>query len=307
MNIDIKLLKDLCNISSPSKEECAMITYILNYCYKIDNITLELDHYNNLFITKNTNNPSYYPCVIAHMDQIITHKRTYRVEILGDLIRGRHKNDKSSCGLGLDDKVGICIALQLLNYFEDLKVIFTTEEEIGALGAQEASNNIYFLGDVQYFLQADRRGDGDFIVNSNGIEIASKEFLKDVRPLMDSYKYRPAYGTFTDVGELCYETKIAGCNISCGYYKNHSKHEYGILSHMTKCLNFMKDIIINLPKDKVYNLPTIRKYNDYKSYYKNYDPDPYNMYTQGGDDQDALPCDTCKTWDCMHCTLMNDY
>lgn len=67
--VNTTLLKTLCEIVHPSRQEQAMITYILNFCYTIEGIKFEMDDENNLFITKNTTNPAVYPCLVAHMDR----------------------------------------------------------------------------------------------------------------------------------------------------------------------------------------------------------------------------------------------
>lgn len=335
MKLDIKLLKKLCLIPAASRNEQPMISFILNYCYNIDNLEFELDHYNNLFITKNTNNPDYYPCVIAHMDRIITHKGPYGVNVKAGTITGFHKVDKSPCGLGLDDGVGICCALQLLDKLPNLKVVFTTEEEIGAIGAREATTNIDFLSNVRYFLQADRRGNSDFIVHTNGIQVSSPEFIKDLTPLMHTYGYLQATGTLTDVGEFCEELGISGCNLSCGYYGAHSSKEYGIIEDIQRCLDLMEEIILTLPEDKVYTLEVKKywyskeddPYGLYRDYY-GYDDDTYDFEWKPDEDAwekydeackkaeeeapkelayDEIPCDYCKNMDCMNCKYVNGF
>ena len=324
MKLDLKLLKKLCLITSPSRNEQPMISFIINYCYNIPNLTFEMDHYNNLFLTKNTTNPKYYCCVVAHLDQIVTNKGPFGVNIKAGLITGYHKVDKSSCGLGLDDGVGICIALQLLKSQPNLKVLFTTEEELGAIGAREATTNIDFLSDVRYFLQADRKGNSDFITYTNCIDVCSPEFISDMMPIMHKYGYKQAAGTLTDVGELCEELGISGCNLSCGYYAPHSSKEYGVVEDIQRCLNLMEEVINTLPEDKVYTLDVKKSYHNYS-----YEDDPYGIYDDYGydfdwkPDKDAwtkydeackaaeeapievpfeeIPCDHCRDMDCMHC------
>ena len=338
MKIDIKLLKKLCLIPSPSRNEQPIISFVINHCYGIPNLTFEMDHYNNLFITKNTTNPDYYACVLAHMDQVITHKSPFGISIHNGVISGYHKSDKTPCSLGLDDKVGICIALQLLKELPDLKIVLTTEEEMGAIGAREATTNVDFLNNVRYFLQADRKGCSDFITFTNGLNVVSPEFVVDVSPIMQRYGYSQNHGTLTDVGEFCEELEISGCNLSCGYYLQHSSKEYGILDQMTNCLNLMEEIIRTLPEDKVYDLEVV---SPYKYNYPSED-DPYGIYSRyddygydfewkpEGSDQESdfdkynkacenaeqeqmklaygeIPCDHCRNWDCMNCKYLNDF
>lgn len=318
MKLNTKLLKDLYMIDHPSGSEQPMISFILNYCKPIPNITFELDHYNNLFITKNTNNPETYACLLAHTDQIETNKGPYRVLELDDMICGIHKSDGSRCGLGCDDANGICVALQMLEELPDIKVIFTTEEECGAKGATEACFNTDFLYDVRYFLQADRRGSSDLITHTNGIRVVTQEFLNDLSPIMKKYGYSENAGTYTDVGELVENTQICGVNISCGYYSEHTINEYCIISQLENCLNFIYEILTTLNSEKQYNIQIPSRYSSNYSYYWDYeDIDDYKIASEHptendfdmskSDFYDQLPCDTCRNVDCMNCKFINDY
>ena len=322
MELNKELLKDLYMIDHPSGSEHEMITFILNYCYKIPNVRLEIDHYNNLFITKNTNNPETYPCLIAHMDQVQTNTGRYEIHESNGVIYGLHKLTKTRCGIGADDANGICVALQMLEVIPDLKVIFTVEEEIGAKGAEEVCFNTDFLYNIRYFLQADRRGASDLIVHTNGIDVASEEFVADLKPLMDEYKYKENFGTYTDVGEIVSETGISGVNISCGYMKEHTSNEHCIIADLENCLNFIYSIITTLDPNKKYPIKIDPKYYNYTGYnfdwepastavkdYAEYEgpteddsyPKEYNPYS------DDIPCNSCREMDCMNCPHMNDF
>lgn len=307
MKLNTRLLKDLYMIDHPSGSEHQMITFILNYCRLIPNITFELDHYNNLFITKNTNNPDTYPCIIAHMDQITTNKGPYRIVESNGLIYGIHKSDGTRCGLGCDDSNGICIALQLLEELPDIKCVFTTEEETGAKGATEACFNTDFLYNVGYFLQADRRGSSDLITHTNCIDIVTDSFLNDLQPLMEQYNYKENYGTFTDVGEFVANLGICGVNISCGYYKEHTANEYCNIVELENCLNFIYDIITTLSFEQQYTIK-VNYNNATYNYYWEYDPAEISHPSDESSDfdiYDKIPCDTCKEVDCVNCKYAN--
>lgn len=315
MKLNTKLLKDLYMIDHPSGSEQQMITFILNYCKNIPNITFELDHYNNLFVTKNTNNPETYACLLAHTDQIETNKGAYRVYESNGVMYGLHKIDGSRCGLGCDDANGICVALQMLEELPDLKVIFTTEEEVGAKGAVEACFNTDFLYNIRYFLQADRRGASDLITHTNGIDVVTDEFILDLSPIINKYGYSENTGTFTDVGELVENVRVCGVNISCGYYLEHTVNEYCKISELENCLNFIYEILTTLTSDKQYHIEVLNKYSSNYNYYWDYEPHPDKAeeeYPSESSDyysdfSDNLPCDKCRDMDCMNCKFLNDY
>ena len=224
------------------------------------------------------------------------------------------------------DTNGICICLQLLNALPDIKVCFTTEEEIGFLGAQDAAKNVDFFYNVKYMIQPDRRGNSDLITWTNGIHSASDEFVKDIKTIMEKYNYKEAHGIGTDIGELSENLLISGVNVSCGYKSEHTDQEETNLKDLENCLNFIRSIIKWLCEDKVYDIKL--EYQYYSSYPYNrlaygyghnqyIDPDWDRFYneeeedwnrgvefqkqTQSSGPSEDIPCDHCKDMDCMHC------
>ena len=249
MKVNIKLLKNLYMINHPSQVETPMINFIINYCYKIPKIKFELDHYSNLFITKNTTNPKTYPCIVAHMDSFHDIIAPRTLIIKNDIIYST-LYDSTPCGLNADDCNGILIALQLLETLPNLKVCFTVEEEIGGVGAIETKYNERFFSDVGYLIQPDRKGSQDLIYYTNCTYIAAPEFIVDIYPIMNKYNYKKAKGLFTDVGIIAAEQGISGANISCGYYNEHTSGEYCNIKELENCLNFIYEIITTIPENE---------------------------------------------------------
>lgn len=340
MKIDKELLKQLYLIEHPSGNENAIISFILNYVHNIPNIYIELDHYNNLFITKNTTNPQHYVCMVSHMDEAQDYKEAYEVVIDNNIWTGRGLKSKKQLGLGCDDTNGICITLQMLKTCSNLKCVFTTEEEVGAKGAFEACFNEKFFENVQCFLQADRRGSSDLIVNTNGITCCSNGFSDYITDICDKYNYSHKYGTFTDVGILVEHFGISGVNISCGYYKEHTDEEYTNVDELENCLNFIHDIIhsienanyvFKISKKEMnkfdYNSSVSSNCNYYGGYWDSsghwvdnefYFEDSYqktnavnarifNDFYKEEKYQTAVDrCATCSTFDCMNCDNLNN-
>lgn len=318
MKINLDLLKKILLIDRSSKNEYPILNFIWNYLHGVPNLTFELDHYGNLFITKNTTNPTYYPCIIAHTDCIITWKGNRTIVNHNGVLMGQHVNDYSRCGITADDSCGIYAALEILNEVSNLKICLTTEEEIGGVGAQQAAYNVDFFADVAYFLQADRRGKSDLITNTNCLDVCSKEFLKKINKSMKKFGYSENYGTFTDVGVLVEQFKISGVNISCGYKQEHTFNEHLVLSDLENCINFMLDIINNVPLDKQYDVK-IDYYGSYYGRYYNYGNNFQNNYNttinlNPSESKNLekneltpdnyiyeIPCDMCSTFDCMNC------
>ena len=289
-----------------------MIAFVINECYKIGNLQFDIDGYANIFITKNTTNPEYFPCVVAHMDCILDCANK-EVVIKDNKITGRDRLKGTQVGLGADDAVGICVALQLLKVMPDLKVCFTTEEEVGFKGADIAADNVDFFYDVSYLIQADRRNNSDLITFTNGIYSASETWLEQVTGIMAKFNYKEATGIGTDVGVLAERLQLSGVNVSCGYAKEHTNNEYIIIPDAQRCLNFIKSILETVILDRQYEIKV--NYTNYYRYYNpnkkdytwndqyNYDLDEIDKDYPGYDD--FLMCNNCKDFDCMNCKYYN--
>lgn len=306
--LNLELLKTLCEIEHPSGKEQRMMGFILNFCYAIEGISIEIDEENNLFVTKNTTNPEVYPCLVAHMDEILKYTDTKCARIKGNKIYGFYKKTGKQCGLGLDDTFGIYICLHCLAILPDLKICFTTKEEMGCIGAETAALNIDFFDNCRFMLQADRMGGHDLITRTNGIDVTSSEFLKDIDVLLEKYKYKEAIGTMTDIGTLKENINLSAVNISCGYYRAHTHNEFGNLSELCNCLNFILEIIrLN---DKVYeHTSELRSsYKYYYGYYGDVDEEDYYSHSQDSDEEFynnlAERCSKCKDYDCEHCPYL---
>lgn len=316
MKLDLNLLKRLLLINHPSKHEWPMLSAIINECYKIGGLHFEMDGYCNIFITKNSTNPDYYPCVVAHTDQVTScdHKK---LKIKNNRITGYDSTTHKQIALGADDTNGICCALQLLKVIPDLKVCFTTEEEIGFLGAEYASDNIDFFYNVSYLIQADRHGKSDLITHTNGIDSASEVWLQEISGIMAKYHYQEEWGIGTDIGVLAEKLQLSAVNISCGYYSEHTVNETTVIPELQNCLNFMEEILKTVPLDKQYEIkidyrPYSRYY--YDSFYDSYEPrsktdlmDTNNRDYDFPRDDDYLACDHCHTYDCMNCKIYPAY
>lgn len=278
MKVNLKLLKKLYLINRPSGSEEDMISFIINYCYKIPKLKFTLDCYDNLFIEKNTTNPEQYPCIVAHMDSVWDFAASREIIKTNDVLTSTYLGEP--CGLNADDSNGILVALQLLETLPNVKVCFTTEEKSGGFGADKAAQNIDFFYNVKYLIQADRKGAHDLIIYTNNVTTASDEFLKDIKAIKNKYNYISAKGLFTDIGILSNKLGISGVNVSCGYYNEHTVKEYCNIIELQNCLNFIYEIITTLEgNNKIYYISTIDEtledFND--------------------------PCKTCSSFDCINC------
>ena len=108
--------------------------------------------------------------LLAHMDTVFKAPPT---EIYYD----RRKNVMwSPTGLGADDRAGVFSILQLIKAGYRPHVIFTTDEEIGCVGAQELSFLPCPFEDLRYIIQLDRRNSNDCVF----YDCANAEFEKNI-------------------------------------------------------------------------------------------------------------------------------
>ena len=99
-----------------------------------------------------------------------------------------------------------------------------------------------FFADCRFVLQCDRKGDSDLVTRISGMDLCSEEFLERVNP--EKYGYRATCGMHTDVYALKRRGLEVSCvNISCGYYKPHTDHEYTVLRDLAKCYRLVRHIV----------------------------------------------------------------
>lgn len=285
LDVDTQLLKSLYKINSPSYREGDMIKFIISYIKKnFKGISIKKDTLNNLYITKGElNENEFYPCLIAHMDEVHDTNKNKEIVEINNFIFGFDTLTGERCGIGADDKNGIYIALTLLKYIPKMKIIFTIGEEVGLVGATKA--DITFFDNVGYLMQCDRRGYTDLITRTNGIDVTSDDFIYDTFGICEEYGYSENTGTCTDVGEIIGRgVAVSGCNISCGYWNEHTDNELCYLPALENCLNLVFLIVTELGTKK-YEL----ELKPVKSY--------YSSITPWWND----PCRDCKDFNCFNC------
>lgn len=239
IDIDKELLIKTLEVQSHYKDESRMVAYIEEFC-KTNKLKYEKDEIGNIYITKGK--AKLYPCVVAHQDTIHKIHKEFKVFEHDDQLFAYSSSNMSQVGIGADDKCGIFIGLQALLDCQNIKVVFFTQEEIGCIGSKKA--NMEFFKDCTVVLQADRKGNANYITNAAGVELCSKEFIKHLEPIADKYQYK-AYdkGGVTDVMALK-EKGLDICALNCECYWNpHSDQEIVVVGDMIYCYNFFRAII----------------------------------------------------------------
>jgi len=265
--MDTTLLRQLYKINSKSGIEDDMQDFIMSYIEQREGLpnvpkcTMDMDKRGNILVT--SGEADTYPCICAHMDEV--HPAILDKEVIEykDFMFCFSPSRMGVVGSGADDKNGIFIALKALDVLPAVKLLFTVEEEIGAVGAYNV-NTKKWLKNVRYVIQCDRRGSDDFVTSISGIKLASKEFKKDAGTILKGYGFNETTGMLTDVMALKEEgLRVSCCNLSCGYYTPHSDREVTYLPHLEKTFNAVMEICLTLTKTYQHNYekPVYKKYS----------------------------------------------
>ena len=243
-------LVNLCFIQSHSRNEKAMVMYIINRLLEMG-LSWEQDKVGNIIVTKGT--AKTYPCVVSHMDtvhKIVNNYKVYKQEIEQDDIKLYAESKDKPTGIGGDDKCGVFSCLYFLKVLPIIKCVFFTQEEIGCVGSGKIDKK--FFDDCRYIIQLDRRGSSDFIDKSWQCKTISKDFASEVGHLRKQYGFKSAQGTITDAVHLWRNNIGISClNLSAGYYNAHSDSEYIMVNELWNTILFTKSMIKTL-KSKRY-------------------------------------------------------
>lgn len=235
------------------------------------------------------------------------------------------------------DKCGIYICLESLRKYENVKVFLSVKEEVGCVGSMAA--DLSFFSDCAFMLQADRKGDDEVIKNTNGVEVASQEFMDLCKPTMDLYGYKFSTGTSTDIGALIKrEAGCSGFNFGAGYFKPHSLEDKICISSLENCMNLMFYItdraleqnkkFDHIPPKPVYtqktypsrvNLGGSYGYSNYQRGFNQWNDDYYSDYYGSYSEvnkpkkdslkikeKDNIYCEYCSETSCVDCPFKKE-
>lgn len=180
-------------------------------------------------------------------------------------------------GIGGDDRAGVYMIFEILKLF-NCSVLFCEDEEIGGIGAgkfakSELASGLHF----NYIMEFDRANANDAVFYSCANDEFEKFITKDF--------YKTNYGTYSDICDVAPVLGCAAVNLSCGYYKAHTKDEYVVLSEMENSIRAACDILARTSHDdkfeyvedeSVYDNWTGYGYYGYRNY-SSYDAQKYYL------------------------------
>lgn len=122
-------------------------------------------------------------------------------------------------GGGADDRAGVFAILFILKSHFRPSIIFTTDEERGCLGADAFVSEVpEALTETKYVIQLDRRGKEDCVFYDC--------YNNDFEEYVETFGFKTAIGSFSDISVICPAWGIAGVNLSVGYFNEHTTAEY---------------------------------------------------------------------------------
>lgn len=124
----------------------------------------------------------------------------------------------SPSGLGADDRAGVFSIIKIVSHGFRPHIIFTHDEEIGGLGAEDLSKQDCPFKDLRYIIELDRQGAKDCVFYRCG----NTDFFEYV----ESFGFEFNTGSFSDISFLCPAWNIAGVNLSVGYINEHTPQEH---------------------------------------------------------------------------------
>ena len=174
-------------------------------------------------------------CLTAHMDTVHQDvvKTTYEFNKEGDYIIS------SSQGIGGDDRCGIYMITELLKKGYKPYVVFCEDEEIGCVGSKKFCKTKFVdeIGEYcKYIIELDRANNNDAVF----YDCDNEEFEKFIT---ENTGYKTAIGSCSDISYLCPATKIAGVNLSCGYYNPHTLGEYVNMTEMQRTQDTVEKLL----------------------------------------------------------------
>lgn len=203
--------------------------------------------------------------LVAHMDTVFD-------KPVKDMFYDTKKNVIwSPQGLGADDRAGIYAIIRIVNSGLKPHVILTTDEESGCIGAGELAKIECPFEDLKYMIELDRRGTNDCVF----YDCDNTKFVEYV----ESFGFTEAFGTYSDICELCPDWGVAGVNLSIGYVDEHSHQELLYVSPMLATIEKVKKMLQveeipafeYIPSPYAYNWKMLSK--GYGKYYSGYDWD----------------------------------
>lgn len=172
-----------------------------------------------------------YPVLlVAHLDTV--HK-----ELPQKINISKKAVVSSAQGIGGDDRCGVFIIFELIKEIK-CSVLFCEDEEKGCIGARKFIDTDICkkINNINYMVEFDRKGLKDAVF----YQCDNPEFTKHVE---STGYFKKAHGTCSDIKKLMPAMKIAGVNLSSGYFSEHTIAESVDFNGMMSIIEEVKKLI----------------------------------------------------------------
>lgn len=249
--VDFSLLFDIMYQQSPTYQpamEAVKKDWLIELISKIDGVTVT-ESKGNIYCTKGES--EFYPTIVAHYDTAQDYHQGMRIFKTDKWIFGFDDATGEQCGLGLDDSVGVCFAIQMLQMMPVCKVFLPFGEERGLVGTYCC--DMSFFDNSLVVTQLDRRSyTNDFIKFTNGLQTFNPEHYSLIEPLMKKYDYTFNSGTATDIGGLRKQgLKVSSHNLACGYFNEHTNTEVASVALVINAFSFAYEMLTMLAERNI--------------------------------------------------------
>lgn len=146
-------------------------------------------------------------------------------------------------GLGADDRAGVYAIIQILKDGYRPHILFTNYEESGGIGATKFASTVLPPLDLKFIIELDRRGFNDCVF----YDCDNVNFIN----FIESFGFKTANGSFSDISFICPIFEVAGVNLSVGYDREHSNFE-------TLNVFWLKNTILNV--ERILKTKDLQKY-----------------------------------------------
>lgn len=174
--------------------------------------------------------------LVAHMDTV------FKAPVSNLYYDQRKGTLWSPEGLGADDRAGIFAIIKILQSGLRPSVIFTTDEEVGGVGAAALGSKKCPIPNLKYMIELDRRGSNDCVF----YDCYNKEFISYI----EKFGFCEKWGSFSDISYLMSDWLICGTNLSVGYEDEHSIAETLHINALFDTIEKVKVMLreTNIPK-----------------------------------------------------------
>lgn len=254
---EYKLLLEVLSIETFSKEEDAMIGFLLAFFEK-HGIRARGDEIGNVYAEKGVIGAyQKYPLVVAHTDTVhrihgkkIIPKKLLLPNFAGELkpaLKG-FDEDENPVGLGADDKCGVALCLMMMLRQPIVKGFFPVQEEIGARGAEKLDQS--FLQNVGYAIEFDSPANTSSITlgevlmynpdDESGLGKIWTTILLEFSEKRET-EFTLEQHSYTDIVKL--RPYFTCCNVPVGYYLYHTTSEYLLEEEAFMALDLGEELI----------------------------------------------------------------